>query len=107
MDFEINGLKWKLLDVDANSERLKVDGKDCFGVTRYRSLEICIDREQPKELYRQVLIHEIVHAFTFSFGVHLVANEETEESVCDFAGAHFDEIMKTVNLAFDFHMEER
>ena len=45
-----------------------------------------------------------MYAFTFSFGVHLFANENTEESVCDFMGAHLDEIMRIVNRAFDFHM---
>lgn len=49
------------------------------------------------ELVRQAVIHELVHAFVFSFGVHLVANEKTEEPVCDFMGSHLDEIYMTAN----------
>ena len=46
---------------------------------------------------RQTVIHELIHAFSFSFGVHLVANEKTEELVCDFMGSHLDEIYTTTN----------
>ena len=101
MNFKINGLPWKLLDLEQDDKRLIVKGDNpCFGVTCFRDLEIWMDGTQPKELYRQTLIHELIHAFTFSFGVHLVANEDTEESVCDFMGAHMDEIMRLVNRAF-------
>lgn len=108
MNFKINGLKWKLSDVERGNDRLTLkNGNTCFGVTSYQDLEIWIDGTQPKELYRQTLIHELIHAFTFSFGVHLFANENTEESICDFMGAHLDEIMKIVNRAFDSHIEGR
>lgn len=97
MEFMVNGLKWQLFNVPDHDESLFVGGRECLGATYYKKLEVAMNSTLPKELYRQVLIHELIHAFTFSYGVDLVANEETEESVCDFMGAHLDEIVKTVN----------
>lgn len=95
--FKVNGLTWTVQCVQRDSEKLQVNDKDCLGVTYFQDLQIYIDGTLPKVLFRQTVIHELVHAFTFSFGVHLVANEETEEPVCDFIGAHLDEIYSITN----------
>ncbi len=92
MKFKVNGLKWTLLNLKPEDERLKIRNNSCFGVTSYHDLMVYMDITQAKELYRQTVIHELIHVFTFSFGVHLIANNDTEEPVCDFIGAHFDEI---------------
>lgn len=101
MKIKINGLNWTVENVHRNDEHLIVRGNPCFGVTHYADLIIWLDKTQAKELYRQTLIHELIHAYTFSFGVHLVANEKTEESVCDFMGSHLDEIYLTANKIMD------
>lgn len=106
MNFKINGLTWKLINVPRGNNKLQVNDRPCFGVTRFFDLEICMDQQLPRQLYRQTLIHEMIHAFTFSFGIHLFANEDTEESVCDFMGAHMDEIMRLVNRVFDSQWKE-
>lgn len=92
MKFKINGLIWEIQFVRRADERLSSDGSECLGVTYFNDLKIFVDQSLSMELLRQTIIHELIHAFTFSFGVHLVANEDTEESVCDFMGAHLDEI---------------
>ena len=97
MKFKANGLTWSVQSVQRNSEKLKVNNADCLGVTYYHDLQIFLDGSVSKELFRQTAIHELIHAFTFSFGVHLIANEKTEESVCDFMGAHLDEIFSVAN----------
>lgn len=101
MKIKINGLNWTVENVQRGSEKLILNGNPCFGVTYYADLVIWLDKNQAKELYRQTLIHELIHAYTFSFGVHLVANEKTEESVCDFMGSHLDEIYLTANKIMD------
>lgn len=101
MKCTINGLKWTIKNADADDSVLQFKGNPCFGVTEYPSLTIYLRKDQAKELYRQTSIHELIHAFTFSFGVHLMANEKTEESVCDFMGAHFDEIYHLANLIME------
>lgn len=97
MKFRANGLIWEVRSVQRNNEKLKVNNDECLGVTDYRDLQIFLDCSLPKELFRQTVIHELVHVYTFSFGIHLVANEKTEESVCDFMGSHLDEIYMTAN----------
>lgn len=95
--FKANGLIWEVQSVQRDNEKLKVKGAECLGVTYYKDLQIFLDCTLPKELFRQTVIHELIHAFSFSFGVHLVANEKTEEPVCDFMGSHLDEIYTTTN----------
>lgn len=95
--FKANGLIWEVQSVQRDNEKLKVKGAECLGVTYYKDLQIFLDCTLPKELFRQTVIHELIHAFSFSFGVHLVANGKTEEPVCDFMGSHLDEIYTTTN----------
>lgn len=97
MKFKVNGLTWEVQSVQRDNEKLKVKNADCMGVTYFKDLQIFLDCSLSKELFRQTVIHELVHAFSFSFGVHLVANEKTEESVCDFVGSHLDEIYSITN----------
>lgn len=97
MKFKVNGLTWTVQSVQRDSEKLQVNNKDCLGATYFQDLQIYIDGTLPKVLFRQTVIHELVHVFTFSFGVHLVANRGTEEPVCDFIGAHLDEIYSITN----------
>ena len=58
-----------------------------FGLTEYKELLISI------MVTRSTLIHELVHAFMFSYG-HTV---EGEEAMCDFFGVHGDEIIDLTN----------
>ncbi|MDE7299555.1 MAG: hypothetical protein K2N94_12120 [Lachnospiraceae bacterium] len=101
MKLRVNKLIWTIQAVPRNSEKLKIDDHSCFGVTCYAELRIYLDKNQSRELFRQTVIHELVHVFSFSFGVHLVANEKTEEPVCDFMGAHLDEIHDAADRIMD------
>ena len=97
MKFKANRLTWSVQSVQRDSEKLKMNNAACLGVTYYHDLQIFLDGSVSKEQFRQTVIHELIHAFTFSFGVHLMANEKTEESVCDFMAAHLDEIFSATN----------
>lgn len=102
MQIVINGLTWKVFNADPESDCLKDSkGVECFGITSFARLTIYLRNDQAKALYRQTLIHELVHAYTFSFGVHLYADENTEESVCDFFGANADKIITHANLIME------
>ncbi len=103
--FKVNGLTWEVQSVQRNNDKLKVNNDECLGVTYYKDLQIFLDCSLSKELFRQTVIHELVHAFAFSFGVHLVANEKTEEPVCDFMGSHLDEIYMTANKIMAVYKE--
>lgn len=88
----INGVKWKVFVVDSNHARL-VDEKgnqDAYGITLFRNSEIYIDGGLAPEVFKQVIVHELVHAIAFSYCTDI--NMIGEEEVCDFIAAHFNEL---------------
>lgn len=98
MKLKINGLRWTVINLEKDDKQLNPnENAHYLGVTNYRDLTISLDSSQPEELYRRTVIHELVHAFSFSYGVHLIANDSTEEPVCDFMGAHLDDIYFITN----------
>lgn len=91
---KINELEWKVFLVDQNHPKLA--DENAYGITHFRECEIYIDSELSPPLFKQIVTHELVHAVAFSYGVELV--DATEEGICDFTAAHFDEI-KTLRKA--------
>lgn len=91
---KINGLKWKVYFVKSGSPKLAdEDGKrSILGITYFRECEIYIDKELHKRLRKQTVIHELVHALLFSYGIDIEG--ATEENVCDLIGAHLDELVR-------------
>lgn len=97
MIIKINGLKWTVLFASRGDNILKLDDLQCMGVTDYFNLKIYLDGSISEELMRQTVIHELTHAFLFSYGVHVECDEDTEEAVCDFCGANFDKMLRATN----------
>lgn len=94
LGFFIGALWWVVSFVRSDNEGLKCDsGETALGMTYYKICHIYIDKTLQPALMRSTVLHELVHAVTFTYGVHLVANEETEESVADFFGTFGDEIV--------------
>lgn len=93
-EFNIGSLKWAVSYVSSDNEGLKCDSGQAFGQTYYKTCHIYIDNTLQPALIRSTVIHELVHAFAFSYGIHLMANEETEEPVADFFGTFGDEIIR-------------
>lgn len=90
----INGITWSVFFVDKTHEVLTNENgeQDAYGVARYRTNEIYIDNGLSKGIMRQTVTHELVHALRFSYGESL--DLESEDKICDFIAAHFDEIKK-------------
>lgn len=64
-----------------------------LGLAEYNKLIINIREGLAKSVARSTVIHELVHAFMFSY-----ANQvEGEEQMCDFFGVHGDEIIELTN----------
>lgn len=99
VDLEINGLKWWVSCVPEDNEGLKPgnEGEVIFGRTFYKTCHIYMDKDLQPTLFRQILLHELLHAFSFSYGVHLKADESDEEVIADFFGAHADEMVEAAN----------
>ena len=91
---KINGLKWKIFFVASESPKLTDEDnkKNILGITYFRECEIYIDKSLSKPLRKQTVIHELVHALLFSYGIN--AEGATEEEICDLIGAHLDELVK-------------
>ena len=96
---------WKVKLVNADAKKMNPDKNHInFGLTEYAKGKISIRAGLSESVARSTVIHELVHAFLFSYG-HTV---EDEEAMCDFFGIHADEIididdqiMKEVVLSVD------
>lgn len=99
MIIKINGLEWTVFFVPREHNKLEMDDMQCMGITYFSDLQIYFDKTLSAELMRQTVIHELVHAFLFSYGIHIECdnNKDTEEAVCDFCGAYFDKLGKLSN----------
>lgn len=99
----INGLVWQVFFVEKGHSELADDngGQPAYGIALFRKCNIFIDRGLPRQLLKQTLTHELVHAIAFSYGTNI--DLENEEKICDFIAAHFDELKtlrKTILKSF-------
>lgn len=94
----INGFKWNVHLVDSTYPKLVgEDGvQNAYGITFFREGEIYIDADLSDGLMKKTVLHELTHALAFSYGESI--DLENEERICDFIGAHFDEL-KTLRKA--------
>ena len=87
MTIKIHNYKWRVKFVSECS----IDDTACLGLTEYLEQTIKIRKGMSKELTRATVIHELVHAFLFCYGIQ--DDPYKEEQVCEFFGVHADEIM--------------
>ena len=91
---KIGNLPWKVEMVSRESKEMNPDENSCFlGLTDYEKTIIKIRKGMTKQNTRETVIHELVHAFRYSYGMHI----DHEEALCDFFGAHGDMIINTAN----------
>ncbi len=88
----INGVKWVVSFVsETHTELVDENGEQVsYGITLMRECEIYIDEGLPKDHMRQIVTHELVHAIASSYRENIEC--ESEERICDFIAAHFDEL---------------
>lgn len=107
MDIKINDLKWQVDFLNGDDERLISDGVKCLGITVFSDFQIYIKSNMTREALKQTVLHELAHAFLFSYGIHLPIDEdETEEAVCDFVGVYSPKINKMANKILKFYNRE-
>lgn len=83
MRFQVNGVYWKVVFVNPSSDDLKRDdGSITLGVCDNNVKCIYMSSALKNELFVKVLIHELTHAWIFSYGIYLTL--EQEEFVCEF-----------------------
>ena len=89
----INGVRWRVRLVSPAHPLLLTPWRThAYGVCDKITQVICIDETLPQDLMREVLRHEIVHAFMFSYGVDLSYDEE--ELVADLVSKYGEDILQ-------------
>lgn len=90
MKIKINNQTWTVKFVPGEDSHLQ-DEKDTYlGLTYYLTQEIFIRKDMASETTRATVIHELTHAAISAYGHS--ADKYDEEAVCNFTGAHLDEI---------------
>lgn len=92
VSFKLNNFKWTL----------KFRPLECYGITRYATFEVILNQELLENISNQnihcSLIHELVHAFKYSYGMFHDADSEvaamSEEQVCEFIAMNAENIIE-------------
>lgn len=90
MKIKIHKDVWKVKLTDGSKKKMTPDNDHYnLGLTEYSKLLINIRTGLAESVARSTVIHELVHAFLFSYGNQV----EGEEQMCDFFGVHGEEIV--------------
>ena len=96
----INNVRWRVRLVSPAHPMLLTPWKThAYGVCDKVTQTICIDKTLSKEKMKEVLCHEIVHAFMYSYGEDLSYMEE--ELVAELLSKYGDGIIKQTNVIFN------
>lgn len=94
MNIQINGLNWtidKATCIEGNPHTL--------GRTYYDTLHIVINETIEPSNFHKVLIHELTHAFLYSYGFDQV--KLNDEVMCDFISVHAENIIKVATMVWE------
>lgn len=92
MEFEINGMKWNIIFVSPQSDRLtRSDGSKTVGVAFLDENTIYISKLVRGEFLKRVLAHELVHAFCLSCSIFM--NIDEEERLADWVATYGTELI--------------
>lgn len=86
MKIKINNYDWNIKLVP----KKEIDGD--LGLCHYADLTIKIGKEQDKQLIKDTILHEIIHAFIFSYGFD--KNSYTNEEITCFFTQNIPNIIK-------------
>ena len=76
-DFYINGIKWQIKLVAADSTKLfRSDGSKTVGMTDWNTCTVYIADNLQERFYEKVLCHELCHCFCFSYDIHIDIEQE-------------------------------
>ena len=96
----INGVRWRVRLVSPAHPLLLTPWKThALGVCDKVTQTICIDETLSPQSLKEVLCHEIVHAFMFSYMIDLSYSEE--ELVAELMSQYGEEILETTNIIYD------
>lgn len=85
MDIKIHERVYKIIHETIENETL-------LGETNNKSAIIRLSNKIDNQLLYSTIIHELVHAYLFEYGIY--DNNYTNENVCNFFGAYGTEIIE-------------
>lgn len=95
----INGVRWRVFLVSpAHPMLLTPHMTHALGVCDKVTQSIYIDETLTPSLLKEVVCHELVHAFMFSYKIDLTYNEE--EMVAELMASHGESILKKTNAVY-------
>lgn len=98
--FVVNGKIWYLMIVPiTNKHFLRSDGSSTIGATDNKDKTVYIASGLSDEMFDKVLVHELVHVFSFSYGLFIPI--ETEEIIADFMANYGREVIYLADKLFN------
>ena len=96
----INGVRWRVRLVSpAHPLLLTPWSTQALGVCDKVTQTICVDKTLSPQKLKEVLCHEIVHAFMFSHAIEMSYDEE--EMVAELIAAYGDDIVKQTDIIYN------
>ena len=96
----INGVDWRVRLVSPAHPLLLTPWRThAFGVCDKVMQIICSDETLPAEWLKEVLCHELVHAYMFSYNINLSYDEE--EMMAELLSQHGEQIIQKTNAIYD------
>ena len=96
----INGVVWRVRLVSPAYPLLLTPWKThSLGVCDKVTQTICVDKTLPPQLLKEVLCHEIVHAFMYSYMIDLSYSEE--ELVAELMSQYGEDILEVTNAIYN------
>lgn len=95
MYVKINDVVWEIVFTDNLDNLRRMDGTVTIGVADFRELKIFLFFKLKGKLLRKVLIHELTHAYMFSYNFYL--SEEEEEFICSFIDTYGTDIISNAD----------
>lgn len=92
MNININGVSWNVIYTSDYNNLKRSDGIITLGVTDVRLKTIYVYSNLNSYMRRKVLIHELTHAFIFSYDYCLPLDQE--EFICSFVENYGIDIIK-------------
>lgn len=107
MDFVINNLKWRIIEVEQeefwrdDNELEKMNNKEYyFGRTHFDTQEIWIYKYASPEQKRKTLYHELLHCYRGSYFTFASLDNQDEDIWCDITANSHDIIHEIVEYYF-------
>lgn len=96
----INGIVWRVRLVSpAHPMLLTPHNTHALGVCDKVTQTICVDKTLSPQLLKEVLCHEIVHAFMYSYMIDLSYSEE--ELVAELMSEYGEDMLRETNAIYN------